>query len=991
MDTKDILIRGYSNHVANTVPDCKPNGKPPSKRNRNVSYRYRLVFDTETTTDYTQSFRFGYFKLFDKDVLKTHGLIYDADNLSVDEMVILDNYAIRHNIPLYDKQFFINEIFYKYIFLQKGLCIGFNLPFDISRLAFKYAICRKQGMRGGFNFVLSENKYLPRVHIKHLSAKSSIIKFTALPKNNFYHYHNGYFIDVKTIACALLSGSWSLDRLGKALNVTSKKKHTTEHGTTLTNRYIDYCIQDVNCTDESFIVLRDLYASYGLSQPLHYIFSEASIGKAYLKQMGIKPFDVSSFPSETLGYIMSTYYGGRSEVHIRKKSVPAIYCDFLSMYPTVCTLMGLWDYVIADSIKITKSDNNTLGIKNLLDIISSDTMLNKKYWPILASIVKVKPDGDIFPIRSTYDDVSTSIGLNYLTSEKPLWFTLADCIASKLLTGQTPEILDAISFLPNQPQADLQPINIAGNDAYHVNPYEQDFYKTLIELRKQIQQKKRTSINDLEKQRYENDQLACKITANATSYGIFVELNVEEYTQVQELEVYANNATPFTTLSKNVENRGKYFNPLIATLITGAARLMLAIAECTAKHHKLSWVYCDTDSMCLTPAFTSNDEEFKFHADAVVKEFDNLNPYNFDAQLFKFEDENYKDGVFSPLHCYAISAKRVCLYNKTDDDIEIRKFSSHGLGHLFKPYGNGDDWHKDYWYHLLTDTLDVYWKKLNIPAITRYTASTPELIKWFANYNDDKLYNEQVKPFNFLVVGYNNHLDTHNHPIALFDNNVSTIIKSFIDKDTHTPLQRDELKTYVSMLQDYDIHPESKFLGGGYLESGTLQRRHILVNKVIIIGKESNKLEKRYYLGDTCETDNVVFGEHTDDTELAYVQFVNSIKGIPCKVLARYSMLSDTAIRGIIHGTTRARGTTLAKVYDGYTRYLLENDTRKNRLDACIKQLFSIHKYTSYSIMSDKIGVSHTSLSLAVNGKRTVSENLLSKMERFIENEKTEK
>ena len=29
---------------------------------------------------------------------------------------------------------------------------------------------------------------------------------------------------------------------------------------------------------------------------------------------------------------MSAYYGGRSEVHIRKTSVQVFYCDFLSMY-----------------------------------------------------------------------------------------------------------------------------------------------------------------------------------------------------------------------------------------------------------------------------------------------------------------------------------------------------------------------------------------------------------------------------------------------------------------------------------------------------------------------------------------------------------------------------------------------------------------------------------------------------------------------------------
>ena len=43
----------------------------------------------------------------------------------------------------------------------------------------------------------------------------------------------------------------------------------------------------------------------------------------------------------------SSYFGGRPEVHLRHEVRQVLYCDFLSMYPTVCTLMGLWQFVIA--------------------------------------------------------------------------------------------------------------------------------------------------------------------------------------------------------------------------------------------------------------------------------------------------------------------------------------------------------------------------------------------------------------------------------------------------------------------------------------------------------------------------------------------------------------------------------------------------------------------------------------------------------------------
>ena len=81
----------------------------------------------------------------------------------------------------------------------------------------------------------------------------------------------------------------------------------------------------------------------------HRIYSEASLGKAYLREMGIKPWRKlrPKFDPEIIGVIMSSYFGGRAEVHRRREIVKTLYCDFASMYPTVCTLMGLWKFVIA--------------------------------------------------------------------------------------------------------------------------------------------------------------------------------------------------------------------------------------------------------------------------------------------------------------------------------------------------------------------------------------------------------------------------------------------------------------------------------------------------------------------------------------------------------------------------------------------------------------------------------------------------------------------
>ena len=65
---------------------------------------------------------------------------------------------------------------------------------------------------------------------------------------------------------------------------------------------------------------------------------------------------------------MGSYYGGRTEVRIRREIRQVILCDFLSMYPTVCTLMGLWRFVIAKGFEWRDSTAETRKILNTVDV-----------------------------------------------------------------------------------------------------------------------------------------------------------------------------------------------------------------------------------------------------------------------------------------------------------------------------------------------------------------------------------------------------------------------------------------------------------------------------------------------------------------------------------------------------------------------------------------------------------------------------------------------
>lgn len=476
-----------------------------------------------------------------------------------------------------------------------------------------------------------------------------------------------------------------------------------------------------------------------------------------------------------------------------------------------------------------------------------------------------------------------------------MWFTLADCIASKLATGKSPKVIEAIVYSPGPTQAGLRSVDIAGNPEYRVDPAKIDFFKRMIELRQSIKMR-RDAASGEERDRLDIEQNAIKIVINSTAYGMYVEVNVATITKRRGTTILSSTCDPFDCVTDKAEEPGPYFNPLLATLITGAARLMLAITERLVSDYGLEWSFCDTDSMAIARPAEMNADEFATKVAAVVDWFEALNPYEFGGSILNVENVNYAldNGKRSkPLFCWAVSAKRYALFNVGDDGAPImRKVSAHGLGHLLPPY-NADNpavgipppddtvlkdgialWHSDLWFKIASAALAGhpdqvaldYHPAFDAPAISRYGASSPDLLRWFTAWNRNRPYRDQVKPFGFLlamsarlalegewIVG--NHRTKKSRsakrrkPISAFDRNYAKAVKSAFDRQTGKPVPASALKSYGEALAQYHIQPESKFLNANYLDRGVTARRHIRMTATRHIGKESNDWERQAILG----------------------------------------------------------------------------------------------------------------------------------------------
>lgn len=340
---------------------------------------------------------------------------------------------------------------------------------------------------------------------------------------------------------------------------------------------------------------------------------------------------------------------------------------------------------------------------------------------------------------------------------------------------------------------------------------------------------------------------------------------------------------------------------------------MLAIPERLVLDAGLDWVFCDTDSMAIAKPDGVAEAEFRARVEAVREWFAPLNPYAEKGSLLKLEEANYglrDDGKptteRAPLYCFAVSAKRYALFNRDPNGRPVlRKASAHGLGHLLPPYGDagalssipapiasGRDlgvgrWQHDVWYRIVSAALAGRSAQVRLddlpgfgaPAVSRYAATTPHLLRWFRRFNCGKPYREQVRPFGFLLAfqgkGMADWQDFDLGPIgaagagpartasrsgprsrlhvpravAPFDRDLRAAAARAFDRETGAPVPPNRLKGYRRTLARYHLHPEAKFLGGDYAECGATRRRHAEVVAVHLIGKEANRWEEQFHLG----------------------------------------------------------------------------------------------------------------------------------------------
>lgn len=881
IENKTAYLRAYlaKPSIEQEVGGRKLLRPPITFSNEKVEYKRVLVFDTETTTDIYQNLIFGSFLIMDNKKEVAKGLFYANTLPHTQEGFYneLKNYSEKYKINLMSAQEFLDNYFFPECYDKETPCIGFNPAFDLSRLAngcvnnqtkkpkkepIKLSFSGKNGEFLGIQiqrFGLGEKiTWYARKHLVDTIAKdkkTGAVKVVKRWKNvsNEEGRKKGVFLDVGHLYSVLYASGtekFSLEFVSNELGVENPKTKAEVHGV-VTEDYIDYNINDVRATYESFLKIMEYKDFMGVKtlRPED-IYSSASLGKHLYKEMNFTPFMEANpdYPKERLGQIYSSFYAGRVECTYRHRAVPAEMLDFTSEYPSVVVLLDLWAFMKTDGYKEV---DKTEEIRELVENITIDDFegeSGRNLWRRFNCLVKINPKNDFLPVRTNYNNsAERTVAVQLIRgSDTPLYYALPDVIASKLITGKSPEILEGIEFIPNPPCKNLSKTNLFDLE---IDPQEMNLHKFLVEKRAEI------------KKEMEDVAQGLKITVNATSFGIYIEQNTVD--EESDIEVYEGDRH-FIAYGRT-EKDGKWLNPFIGNMITAGGRLLLALAQKKAIDLGHPHYYMDTDSIIVNPKIVKPLMDF----------FNSFNPYDNIKDLLKLEDDKLKtrykdkitrtmgeDGLYHPTQYFlGIASKRYVLFARDKDgepDVDAMEGKLHGLGHITKLFENLEtkedkeagrkvsEWHHFFWRDVINyiegnlseDRVEeIYGGKREI---TKMSIRTSIVLSHFREFNKDKPWEEQIKPYNFFLKANSDQDDVI--PILPMRENMEGIEKaSFINRRNGTFMggenSMDGEKYFKRMDRTfihYAEHKEKKFKG----DEGYLERREIFINNTEGIGKE---------------------------------------------------------------------------------------------------------------------------------------------------------
>jgi hypothetical protein len=242
-------------------PTCLSPKRPHKPGGRIAPYGQRvLVFDTETTSDFSQKLLFGFFLLVAGRKVELEGAILPTWVPAAKRKIIERELGPPPTILTPEQ--FVEDLFYPEVWDLGALCVGFNLPFDLSRLAVR-AACGRGEHRRAFSLTMTNRYWLPRIRIESISSKAAFIQFVPATRKG-RRIFPGRFLDLRTLTSVFTGRSHSLRSACDEFQTSTGKIGLDEYGA-ITAESAWYGRNDVRATYALYEQLVAEYSLYGFA------------------------------------------------------------------------------------------------------------------------------------------------------------------------------------------------------------------------------------------------------------------------------------------------------------------------------------------------------------------------------------------------------------------------------------------------------------------------------------------------------------------------------------------------------------------------------------------------------------------------------------------------------------------------------------------------------------------------------------------------------
>jgi len=560
-----------------------------------------LVIDCETTPDLAQRMIFAVWRLIVHGDVVDEGVIV-PDDISANDRLIVAHYIAGHpgdlaswasrmgtgrKLRLLTRTEFLREVFYPLAYDRHGLVVGFNLPFDLTRLANDVLATPDGGFRlrmlGGYKTKARQDRYVRRPEWAPWPGNPDILSsprgdepvaviFAGQSENAVKTLHDGQrvsavswderggqwhgaFVDQAQVFSALFGVRPSLEKACRHRGIDFTKAKVT-HGK-LSEELIDYCRADVRATAALWEHLQPALSQHADANVLpEHINSGASIGRGYWKTSGI---DTAPVVDRFLTAVAAaSLFGARVECRIVRQIVPVVVFDRSKAYVRDAIFLGIERLLSARRLGTRPAREDFVQFLEGGELLTRTADREVCKW-LARLFVEVRPRGETWHVRAWFQDRSApSLVTAPFFFDGSCWVSAFDVVVAFLLSGRIPQIGSVLEVVP-EGERPRRPVGIAGG-----TPSTGELLTAFLQRQEDLDRDEDPAAGGLKPMR------------NSAASGLFAQITRRSVKPARH-EVWGPDGPRMVTAPKEVA--GAHTCLPLAAVITAFARFLLARVE----------------------------------------------------------------------------------------------------------------------------------------------------------------------------------------------------------------------------------------------------------------------------------------------------------------------------------------------------------------------------------------------------------------------------